>query len=164
MDKAQGALLTMLSSQEIKTVQKTFGGTDMPPELAIRSLFDSLFELDPSLRFMFPEDLSDLVRRFSFMLGFLVHRLDDWDSIVPRLTNLGIRHHSYGVRIKHYETMGRALMNTLEKCMGIAQDSTEMSAWQALYKEVSNVMISASGGAVVQATESERGLQIGKPK
>lgn len=133
----------MLSTQQIQLIQQSYAAADSRPEALIARLFERLFELDPGLRYLFPADMEGLVRRFGFMLGFLVHRLDQWDDIVPQLRNLGIRHISYGVRTCHYKVFGEAFMDAVLDCLGPPSDSEATSAWSHLYREVSEIMVAA---------------------
>jgi len=140
--EAHEAHRPMLTPRQIELIQDSFATATKAPEEVIENLFWRLFALDPGLRYLFPEDLTDLHRRFGFMLGFLIHRLDRWDEIAPRLRNLGVRHISYGVQARHYETFGQALMETLNDVL-LDADSECIAAWNFLYERVSSTMIAA---------------------
>lgn len=133
----------MLTTRQIDLIKESFARASSDPEPIVESLFDNLFRLDPGLRFLFPEDLSALHRRFGFMLGSLIHRLDRWDEISPRLQNLGVRHVAYGVQVRHYKVFGEALMATLLEHHHVEPHSDCASAWTALYELVTTTMIAA---------------------
>ena len=139
----------MFANSQIQLIQQSFAKSDTKGEEVIAYLLQSLFRRDPGLRYLFPAELQDLKRRFGFMLGHLVRRLDRWDEIVPRLRNLGVRHVSYGVEERHYQTFGLALLEALERVLDISQDSQAGLAWKELYAQVSAEMISAANGVTV---------------
>jgi hemoglobin-like flavoprotein len=149
----------MLTQRQIELIQDTFGTASVRADEVMDHLFQNLFDLDPGLRYLFPQDLGELKRRFGFMLGFLVHRLEEWDEIAPRVRNLGVRHISYGVQVRHYETFGKALIGTLDEILGIGAETEPGKAWADLYSLVSSTMI-AGAAATPKAKDS---LTTGEP-
>jgi len=148
----------MLTQRQIELIQDTFGTASTRADEVMEHLFQNLFGLDPGLRYLFPQDLGELKRRFGFMLGFLVHRLEEWDEIAPRVRNLGVRHVSYGVQVRHYETFGQALMKTLRDVLLLDDDSECVGAWRALYELVSTTMIAAPCEVAKVSVSSNRVL------
>jgi hemoglobin-like flavoprotein len=73
-----------------------------------------------------------------------VDRLDDLDSIVPAVEDLGRRHVGYGVQDGHYETVGAALLWALEQALGEAWTAEAESAWTTAYGVLSGVMCGAA--------------------
>ena len=59
--------------------------------------------------------------------GFAVGALGDTDKLVPAVRALGARHVGYGVRDEHYDTVGSALLWTLDKGLGAAFTSNCVS-------------------------------------
>ena len=49
------------------------------------------------------------------MIEFAVNGLDNLEQLVPTVRELGARHAAYGVEDSHYETVGAALLWTLER-------------------------------------------------
>src|SRR3978361_1889107 len=75
--------------------------------------YDRLFELNPSLRPLFQGDMRDTGRTLMAMIGMAVSSLDRLETIIPAVVDLGERHTSYGVQPAHYDTVGAALLWTL---------------------------------------------------
>ena len=67
---------------------------------------------------------------------------------VPAVQSLGQRHMGYGVHSHHYETVGNALLWTLDKGLGEAFTPEVRSAWTSAYLLLANVM--QAPGAVLE--------------
>jgi len=71
-----------------------------------------------------------------------VKGLRDLDALVPVLENLGARHVGYGVAEAHYDVVGRALLETLERALGDdAWTPAAREAWTATWGVVKTTMI-----------------------
>jgi hemoglobin-like flavoprotein len=113
-----------------------------PVAVHVADLFyDRLFELDPSLEVLFPEDLDTQRPRFMNAVGAAVGALDDIQGFLPSLCELGRRQQAEGVCEGHYITIGKALLWTFEQTL--AEDFTQpvKDAWAALYAQVSNALV-----------------------
>ena len=78
------------------------------------------------------------------MIGVAVNGLNNLDALVPAVEQLGARHVGYGVQDSHYDTVGTALIWTLNK--GLAEDFTPEveAAWVEVYTLLASVMKEAS--------------------
>ena len=63
------------------------------------------------------------------MLTAAVKGLDRLEQLVPVVEDLGRRHAGYGVADAHYDTVGAALLWTLEKGLGQAFTPDVKDAW-----------------------------------
>ena len=79
------------------------------------------------------------------MLGLAVNSLDRMDQLLPVVRSLGTRHVSYGVRDKDYDTVGQALLWTLQKGLGEAFTPEVKTAWSNVYATLASAMQSGSG-------------------
>jgi hemoglobin-like flavoprotein len=127
-----------------------------PRAIHVADLFyDRLFELDPSLEGLFPEDLS--VQRPSFMraMAAAVNGLDEVEGERTVLQDLGLDSQSRGIEPGHYVTLGKALLWAFEQAL--AEDFTPLvkDAWAVLCASVSGAMLQ---GAEPQEAYSPRGL------
>lgn len=59
---------------------------------------------------------------------------------MPFVTELGRRHKGYGVEDQHYDTVGAALLWTLEQGLGSAWSPAAAEAWGVTYGFLSSVM------------------------
>ena len=111
-----------------------------------------LFELDPQLRALFPADESSMKAqhlKLMQMIHICVNGLDRMDRIVPAVQSLGRRHVGYGVRNGDYDTVGAALLWTLEQGLGDYFDAEVKEAWTNVY----GVLAGAMTGAANEATQ-----------
>jgi hemoglobin-like flavoprotein len=116
--------------------------------------YDRLFELDPSLEELFPQNLSVQSTKLMRAIGAVVRGLDDMERVTPMLQDLGRRHLDYGARPGHYVTMGKALLWTIEQSLEGEFPPRLKEAWAEVFAWVSSLMIDAaneralSGGGV----------------
>lgn len=57
--------------------------------------YSKLFELDPALRPLFPEDLAEQKEKLMKMISLAVEGLTDLGALVPKVEELGRRHATY---------------------------------------------------------------------
>jgi hemoglobin-like flavoprotein len=129
---------------QITLVQDTFDKIRPISEKAAKLFYNRLFELDPSLRSLFKGDMKTQGKMLMQMLDYAVTGLDMLDTIVLAIQNLGIRHAGYGVKDEYYETVGEALLWTLEQGLGKEFTPDVKDAWAEAYKLLSDIMKSAT--------------------
>ncbi len=113
-------------------------------EAAADLFYARLFELDPSIRPMFKQDLTEQKRRLVEMLNRIVAMLGDFDALARSAQQLGRRHVPYGVKPQHYDTVGEALLWTLATGLGNAFTPDVKQAWTAAYQILADTMKEAS--------------------
>lgn len=104
--------------------------------LAARLFYDRLFELDPDLEPLFTGDMAEQGEKLMSALATVVGGLKSWQRVEPVVRELGQRHVGYGVKAEHYETVGAALLWTLEQGLGDAFTDDVKSAWTSAYEEI----------------------------
>jgi methyl-accepting chemotaxis protein len=111
---------------------------------AAELFYQNLFAADPSLKPLFKGDMPEQGKKLMQMIGAAVGKLNDLPALVPILQGLGKRHAGYGVEDSHYQTVGAALLKTLEQ--GLGADFTEevKQAWTAVYTVMADVMVAAA--------------------
>ena len=102
--------------------------------------YGKLFELDPSARRLFHNDIARQGQKLLDTLTALADSLDNFDVMRPRLVDLGRRHAEYGIRSAQYETMITAFLWALGHALGADFDDTTRDAWRVMLTEVSQVM------------------------
>jgi len=85
------------------------------------------------------------------MLTAAVKGLDRLDQLVPAVQALGRRHATYGVADAHYDTVGAALLWTLEKGLGAAFTTEVREAWATVYGLLATTMKEAARETLVEA-------------
>ncbi len=135
---------------ELKTitlVQESFEKVKPISQAASKIFYEKLFELDPKLKPLFPSDeesMSIQGNKLMSMLGAAVAGLSNLDALIPILKDLGKRHVDYKVEAFHYQTVGEALLGTLEVGLGDDFTTEVKEAWTSVYGTMSNVMIDAA--------------------
>ena len=129
---------------QITLVQDTFDKIRPISEKAAKLFYNRLFELDPSLKSLFKGDMKTQGKMLMQMLDYAITGLDRLDTIVLAIQNLGIRHAGYGVKDEYYETVGEALLWTLEQGLGKDFTPDVKDAWAEAYKLLSDIMKSAT--------------------
>ena len=103
--------------------------------------YDNLFRADPTLRALFKGDMTQQGQRLMDMIGSALKLLDRPAALLPVLRSLGARHAGYRVRPAHYDTVGAALLLTLEQGLGAAFTPETRAAWAELYGVIARTMI-----------------------
>lgn len=133
-----------MTPRDTELVQTSFAKVAPIADQAAALFYDRLFELDPSLKPLFQGDMVEQGKRLMSMIAAAVQGLDDLESLVPVVQDLGRRHQRYGVKADHYGTVGQALLDTLAKGLGDAFTDDVRLAWTAVYGVLSTTMIAAA--------------------
>ena len=131
---------------QIKLVQESFAKVAPISEQAAVIFYDRLFEVAPSVKAMFPADMTEQRKKLMATLAVVVNGLSNLETILPAASALATRHVSYGAKPEHYPVVGGALLWTLEKGLGEAWTPEVASAWTAAYGTLSGYMISEAYG------------------
>jgi len=135
----------MITSEQVKIVQSTWTSVEEISDVAANLFYQKLFELDPTLRTLFPDEMAEQKKKLMQTLAVCVNGLSDIGEIVPAVRALGQRHAGYQVNDEHYETVGAALLWTLEQGLGDGVWNNDTSnAWLAVYTVLSDTMKSAA--------------------
>ena len=130
-----------MTPRQIEIVKQSFARIMSFQDQAAELFYCRLFELDPSLRLMFRSDMSEQKQKLMLALGMVVSSLEKMDGLLPVIRELGQRHKTYGVRHRHYDMVGAALLWTLEIGLGSGWNKELAEAWQVAYGQVAAAMI-----------------------
>jgi NAD(P)H-flavin reductase/hemoglobin-like flavoprotein len=108
-----------------------------------------LFLTHPETRSMFPVSMAHQRDRLFAALGEVVARVDDLDSLVSILQQLGRDHRKFGALPAHYPAVGASLLATLEHFDEDWNDHLAQT-WAAAYEVVAKVMVDAAEEAADQ--------------
>src|SRR5262245_15684763 len=139
----------MVTDAQKSLVQNSFVSIATIADDAAILFYQRLFELDPSLRQMFRGDMTEQRKKLMQMITAAVKGLDRLEQLVPVVQDLGRRHGKYGVEDRHYETVGKALIWTLEAGLGRAFTPEVKDAWVAVYTLLATTMKDAAREALV---------------
>ena len=135
-----------MNPTQIELVQDSFSKVAPISEAAAVIFYDRLFEVAPSVKAMFPADMTEQRKKLMATLAFVVNGLGNLESILPAASALATRHVSYGAKREHYPVVGAALLWTLEKGLGDGWTAEIADAWTAAYGTLSGFMISEAYG------------------
>jgi hemoglobin-like flavoprotein len=141
----------MVTERQKTLVHESFATIAPIADDAAALFYRRLFEIDPSLRPMFPGEMSEQRKKLMQMITAAVKGLDRLEQLVPVVRDLGRRHAGYGVKDEHYGTVGAALLWTLEKGLGAAFTPETKEAWAAVYGLLAFTMQRAAREASVAA-------------
>ena len=132
-----------MTPEQIALIQDSFRKVVPIKDRAAQLFYTRLFELDPSLKGLFPSDMTQQGRKLMAGMGVVVQGLSNLKAILPVVQELGRRHAGYGAEPQHYETVAAALLWALEQ--GLGKDFTEdtKQAWTTAYGLLASTMIEA---------------------
>ena len=130
-----------MNVQQITLVRSTFALVQPIASDAAALFYDNLFRADPALRHLFKGDMAHQGHRLMGMIGSALQLLDRPAALLPVLRSLGARHAGYQVREEHYDTVGKALILTLEQGLGGAFTPEARAAWTDLYGVIARTML-----------------------
>lgn len=129
-----------ISDEQRELVQSSFSRIVNQQDEVAALFYSRLFELDPNVKPLFKGDMYEQGRKLMQMISVAVNGLNRLDALVPAVKQLGERHVGYGVQPVHYDTVGAALLWTLEQ--GLKEDFTPetRAAWTEVYVTLVGVM------------------------
>jgi len=123
-----------------RVVRESWSRFEPVAERSAGFFYEKLFELDPGAQRLFAEtDMEAQGRKVMQMFAEIVRLLDQPESLVSEVADLGRRHVHYGVHDSQYDSVGTALLWTLERGLGPAFTDDVRDAWTEAYLLVSTV-------------------------
>ena len=134
-----------MTPNQIEIINETWLSVASLGETAAQLFYRRLFEIDPGTQALFARtNMSAQNEKLLDALGFVVESAEHLDQLAPVLHELGRRHVSYGVADHHYQSVGTALLWTLEQGLGPAFTEDVCAAWTAAYTLVADTMLQAA--------------------
>jgi hemoglobin-like flavoprotein len=133
-----------MDKQTAAIVQATWQQVAAIALQAAALFYQNLFEADPTLKPLFKGNMEEQGDKLMQMKGLAVSKLDSLETLVPILQNLAERHSGYGMKEAHFDTVGTALLKTLQQGPGEAFTPNVKAAWAEVYGAMAGVMISAT--------------------
>jgi nitric oxide dioxygenase len=134
-----------MTPQQQHLIRDTWAQVAPIADQAAILFYERLFELDPALRRLFSRtDMPAQRKNLMQTLAVVVKGIDNLTPLIPAVEALGRRHAGYGVKPKHYATVGQALLDTLQAGLGDAFTPDARDAWGEAYELLAGVMLSAA--------------------
>lgn len=145
-----------MNPEKVTLVQDSFKKVAAIAETAADIFYQRLFEIAPEVRPLFPTELTDQKKKLMQTLTVAVNSLHEIESIVPTVKALGAKHVGYGVKDEHYDSVGAALLYTLEEGLGTEWNAELADAWTETYVILSTTM--KEGAASARPVTEKPGL------
>lgn len=134
-----------MTKEEIILIKRTWKlFREINPVVVGDTFYSKLFLENPSVRKMFPKDMSLQYQKLIDMLSTIVGRLDTLDELSSDIAAMAQRHVAYGVKPAQYEKVGEALLWTLEQGLGKDYTPEVKEAWTKCYTTLADAMINAT--------------------
>jgi len=121
-----------LSDRQRKLIRHSFTQLARRHHVIACLIFDRLFELDPTLRPLFPEDMRDLNRKLMETIALIVQRLDQPAALAALVRQLGQRYSAVDLPL-HHQVFGQALLWALRYGLVTGYNDEVERAWTRLY-------------------------------
>ena len=131
--------LVQLSFEQIKPIAHTTAAL----------FYGRLVDLDPRLERLFRGDAEEKGRRLINMIGLAMKGLNRLEELMTLLRYLGACNAGYGVKERDYETVGAALIWTLEHGLGHRFSGEVREAWITVYELFARTMCAGARDAMV---------------
>jgi hemoglobin-like flavoprotein len=129
-----------MSPEQKLLVQDSFAKAAPYADEIAALFYGRLFMLDPAVKSLFHNDMVEQRRKLMQTIGIAVKSLDRLETPVPTLQELGRRHVEYGVKDEDYDTVGEALLWSLEQFLGADFTPSVKEAWVVVYGILANTM------------------------
>jgi hemoglobin-like flavoprotein len=133
-----------MSPEQKSQIKFTWKLIEPNADKVVDMLYDKLFEIDPSLRILFKNDLGEQKRKWMQSLGFVVANLSSPATLLPVIRHFGRRHTLYGAQPAFFATAKEAFSFTLAKALGEKFTPEIRLAWNELLEFLLGQMLAAA--------------------
>jgi len=140
-----------MTLDQIEIVQNSFAKVVPAADEAGMLFYRRLFEIAPDTRMLFADNISEQSDKLMSMLKTVIGDLHQIDKVLPSAQALGRHHVKYGVKDKHYDQVGEALIWAIGQKLYDDFTPEVKEAWGAAYGTLADVMKEAGA-----ATEPEK--------
>ncbi len=134
-----------MTPEHVTLIRQSWQQVTPIADTAAGLFYDRLFEIAPDTAKLFAGvDMDGQKSKLVSALSLVVAKADRIDELIPVLQELGRRHANYGVRDGHYDSVGSALIWTLEQGLGETFGAETRAAWMIAYATVAGVMREAA--------------------
>jgi methyl-accepting chemotaxis protein len=138
-------------SLDLEALETSFDLVAPRGDELMSDFYARLFAAAPSVRVLFPRDMTTQKTMLLSALVLLRKSLRNLDAIVPTLRQLGARHVAYGARPEHYPVVGSTLIASMAAIAGPAWTPEYEAAWSAAFDVVAGAMLAGAAEADLAA-------------
>lgn len=128
---------------DLSLIRSSFAAVQPHGTQVTEYFYDHLFTNNPQVRPLFAPHMEEQRDRLWAALGALVANLENTDTLIGMLQNLGRRHVGYGAVAEHYPAVGASLIATLQHFAGDGWTPAVEESWTAVYGVISSTMVEA---------------------
>jgi hemoglobin-like flavoprotein len=133
-----------MTPEQIELVRSSYAALGEGGRAMAGEFYRRLFSIDPSARALFDQDLAVMAEKFAAELHAIVEAIVAYDVFAARLRHLAVRHHSAGVKSRHYGAAADALIGALATSLGPDWTAELEIAWRRAFNLVAEIMIAAT--------------------
>ncbi len=133
-----------MDKNEIALVRASWVKIEPNAEAFAEQFYQQLFILDPALQSLFKRSMNMQGRKLVSMFSSAITYIDWPEKIIPPLITAGQRHQQYGVKPEDYDTVGEALIATLQELLGDEFTKEIEYSWLHTYGTIQGIMKTAS--------------------
>jgi hemoglobin-like flavoprotein len=142
-----------MTSESIARVQSSYKEVSHDARALSSSFYEELFRAAPTLRSLFPQDLSTLQGHFEAALALVIRNLSEMNALQQPLSDLGAQHVGWGARPADYLVARDALVAAI-RSRAASWNETLEADWRRAITAIIVPML--QGAAVETALASER--------
>jgi hemoglobin-like flavoprotein len=130
-----------MNQNDIQLIKSSWGWILIRRDKAADLFYDKLFQVAPSVRPLFPKDMTLQKQKLIDSISVVVNNLNKVEDVKETLMELGKRHRKYGAVTAHYAVVADVLIATLQEGMGDRFTQEAKVAWQKALNIINSVMI-----------------------
>jgi len=148
--RAKASAEISLTAPQKRLIRESFLKLEPALDLVGQLFCLKLFRLDPAFRARFGGSVETQGRKFMAAMKLTIISLNHEDGLAPTLKLLGVRHRQLGIKLRHYRTMTKALIWTLERSLEKSFTRETKDAWTALLTQITRTL-SGSDAALLRS-------------
>lgn len=133
-----------MTPAQVELVQSSWAKVIPISQTASELFYARLFEIAPEVKPYFKGDIKEQGKKLMVMIGTAVNSLTHLEAVVPAIQAMAVRHVDYGVKPEDYDSVGTALLWTLEQGLGDDFTPEVKEAWAEVYGLVAGTMKDAA--------------------
>jgi hemoglobin-like flavoprotein len=114
------------------------------------AFYSELFETAPSVRRLFPEDMSRQKSHLTAAIAIVARNISSLDALEQPLSEMGARHAGYGAAPEHYPVVRDCLLRAMARVSGDSWTPQLHDAWYAALNAVAAAMLRGAARAEIE--------------
>jgi hemoglobin-like flavoprotein len=131
---------TMLTDRQVLNIKLSWSYISIRLDDFGAAFYKILFEMDPSLRFMFKGDMGNQMKKFGEMVNHIVSHMQSVGALEVDFNKLGESHAGIGVRTEHYDTVAIAFLLAMKKTLKRKMNEETQEAWTMAFSMIAQKM------------------------